>query len=57
VSHVKRQGYASSIGETEHNISAIAVPISAESLVAGSFNIFFSGSISPETAATRYVPK
>lgn len=58
LAQVERQGYASSTGETEQNINAIALPIRAGEQVFGSLNlIFFARSMTPETAAERYLPK
>lgn len=52
----KRDGFACSVGETEKNISAIALPISASSGVIGSMNIiFFSTTMTPREAANRYL--
>ncbi|WP_167350085.1 IclR family transcriptional regulator domain-containing protein [Methylobacterium platani] len=56
IRQTERDGYASSVGETETNISAIALPIRAQGKVVGSLNIiFFKTSINPQTAAERYV--
>jgi len=56
VSRTKSDGYASSIGETEQGISAIAVPIVGIGPVLGSLNIvFFSSAMAPEVAAKRYL--
>ncbi|MGE0575316.1 IclR family transcriptional regulator domain-containing protein, partial [Reyranella sp.] len=56
VSRTNRAGYASSIGETEPGISAIALPIQGIGPVLGSLNIvFFSSAMSPEVAARRYL--
>ena len=53
---VERDGYASSVGETEANISAIALPIIGRGGVVGSLNIiFFRTSMTPQTAASRYL--
>jgi IclR family mhp operon transcriptional activator len=52
----ERDGYASSVGETERSISAIALPILDGRRVMGSLNlIFFSSSMTPEIAAGRYL--
>jgi len=56
VSVTKRDGYASSIGETEQGISAIAVAIPGVGPVLGSLNIvFFSSAMTPPLAARRYL--
>jgi IclR family transcriptional regulator, mhp operon transcriptional activator len=56
ISQVERDGYASSVGETEANISAIALPIVGRGGVVGSLNIiFFRTSMTPQTAASRYL--
>jgi len=56
VSRTKSDGYASSVGETEQGISAIAVPIVGIGPVLGSLNIvFFSSAMAPEVAAKRYL--
>jgi len=56
VSRTKSDGYASSIGETEQGISAIAVPIVGIGPVLGGLNIvFFSSAMTPEVAAKRYL--
>jgi IclR family mhp operon transcriptional activator len=52
----QRDGYASSVGETEHGISAIAVPIEGNGPVLGSLNIvFFTSAMTPQVAAARYL--
>ena len=52
----ERDGYASSVGETERTISAIALPILKGKRVIGSLNlIFFSSSMTPRKAASRYL--
>ncbi len=56
VSRTRRDGYASSVGETEPGISAIALPIAGSGPVLGSLNIvFFSSAMTPEIAAKRYL--
>lgn len=56
VSQTRRDGYASSVGETESGISGIALPIQGIGPVLGSLNIvFFSSSFTPEVAAKRYL--
>ena len=48
VSRTRSDGYASSVGETEHGISAIAVPIGGIGPVLGSLNIvFFTSAMTP----------
>jgi IclR family mhp operon transcriptional activator len=55
VARTRSDGYASSVGETEHGISAIAVPIGGVGPVIGSLNIvFFTSAMTPEVAARRY---
>jgi len=57
VSQTKKDGYASSVDETEQGISAIALPIEGVHPVLGSLNIvFFSSAMTPEIAARRYLP-
>jgi IclR family mhp operon transcriptional activator len=52
----ERDGYASSVGETERTISAIALPILKGKRVMGSLNlIFFSSAMTPKKAASRYL--
>jgi IclR family mhp operon transcriptional activator len=56
VARTKSDGYASSVGETEQGISAIAVPIGGIGPVLGSLNIvFFTSAMTPEVAARRYL--
>lgn len=56
VARTKSDGYASSVGETEHGISAVAVPIGGIGPVLGSLNIvFFTSAMTPEVAARRYL--
>ena len=56
VARTRSDGYASSVGETEQGISAIAVPIEGSGPVLGSLNIvFFSSAMTPEVAARRYL--
>ncbi len=56
VSRTKKDGYASSVGETEPGISGIALPIEGTGPVLGSLNIvFFSSAMTPEIAAKRYL--
>jgi IclR family mhp operon transcriptional activator len=53
---VKQDGYASSVGETEENISAIALSVFRRGRVIGSLNIvFFRRTMTPQTAASRYL--
>ena len=57
VTQTKKNGYASSVDESEKGISAIALPIRGAGPVLGSMNlIFFSKSMTPEVAARRYLP-
>jgi IclR family mhp operon transcriptional activator len=56
VSRTRKDGYASSVGETEHGISGIALPVEGVRPVLGSLNIvFFSSAMTPEVAAKRYL--
>jgi IclR family mhp operon transcriptional activator len=56
VSRTRSDGYASSVGETEQGISAIAVPIGGVGPVIGSLNIvFFTSAMTTEVAARRYL--
>jgi IclR family mhp operon transcriptional activator len=56
ISRTRKDGYASSVGETEQGISAIALPIQGAGPVMGSLNIvFFSSAMTPEVAAKRYL--
>jgi IclR family mhp operon transcriptional activator len=56
VLQTRNDGYASSIGETEHGISGIALPIKGTGPVLGSLNIvFFSSAMTPQVAAKRYL--
>jgi IclR family mhp operon transcriptional activator len=56
VARTRSDGYASSVGETEQGISAIAVPIGGVGPVIGSLNIvFFTSAMTPEVAARRYL--
>jgi len=56
VSRTRKDGYASSVGETEPGISGIALPIEGTGPVLGSLNIvFFSSAMTPEIAAKRYL--
>lgn len=56
---VRQRGYASSTGQTEANISAIATPVmTPQGTVAGAINIvFFRSVMTTEQAATRYLDK
>jgi IclR family transcriptional regulator, mhp operon transcriptional activator len=55
----RQRGYASSAGQTESKISAIALPVrTPENRVAGAINIvFFRSAMTPEQAADRYLKK
>lgn len=56
IRQTEHDGYASSVGETERAISAIALPILKGKHVIGSLNlIFFSSSMTPKKAASRYL--
>ncbi|MBB6125345.1 IclR family transcriptional regulator domain-containing protein [Sphingobium subterraneum] len=56
---VRSQGYASSAGQTEAKISAIALPaLAPDGTVAGAVNIvFFRSAMTTEEAAQRYLAK
>jgi IclR family transcriptional regulator, mhp operon transcriptional activator len=56
---VRNRGYASSAGQTETKISAIALPVrSPQNLIAGAVNIvFFRSVMTTEQAAERYLGK
>lgn len=55
IAQTRVDGYAHSVGETEPNISAIAVPILHKYRVVASLNIiFFRSSLKYETASERY---
>ena len=57
MARTRSDGYASSVGETEQGISAIAMPIGGVGPVIGSLNIvFFTSAMTPEVAAGRYLP-
>lgn len=56
VARTRRDGYASSVGETEQGISGIALPVAGAGAVLGALNIvFFSSAMTPEIAAGRYL--
>jgi IclR family mhp operon transcriptional activator len=56
VAQTRKDGYASSVGETEQGISAIALPVVVRGPVLGSLNIvFFTSSMTPQLAARRYL--
>lgn len=56
VSEVRRHGYASSAGEVESKISAIALPVRLRNRVVGAINIiFFSSVMTPQAAAAQYL--
>lgn len=59
VEKVRERGYASSAGQTESKISAIALPVSGpDNRVAGAINIvFFRSALTTEQAADRYLEK
>ena len=55
-SEVRHSGYASSIGQTEAKISAIALPVRSRRRVAGAINVvFFRSAMTPAEAAERYL--
>jgi IclR family mhp operon transcriptional activator len=56
IARTRKDGYASSVDETEQGISAIALPIRGIGPVLGSLNIvFFSSAMTPEIAARKYL--
>ena len=56
LNEVQASGYASSVGLTEDNISAIALPVRIGTRVVGALNIaFFRSAMTPETAAERHL--
>ncbi|PSM15787.1 IclR family transcriptional regulator C-terminal domain-containing protein [Nitratireductor sp. StC3] len=57
IDKVRRDGFASSVAETERKISAIAQPVlSAKGHVVGALNlVYFTTAMSPEEAARRYL--
>jgi IclR family transcriptional regulator, mhp operon transcriptional activator len=59
VDAVRRRGYASSSGQTEAKISAIALPVmGSNASVAGAINVvFFRSAMTTEKAAERYLGK
>ena len=59
VEAVRQRGYASSTGQTEAKISAIALPVrSPHGQVAGAINIvFFRAAMNTEQAADRHLDK
>ena len=56
IREVHRAGYSSSVGQTEANISAIAMPVRMRRRVVGAINIvFFRSAMMPTEAADRYL--
>ena len=56
IAQVEKDGYASSIGGTQENISAIALPVFSNGSVIGALNVvFFRRVLTPEVAAARYL--
>lgn len=56
VETVRGQGYASSVGQTEDQISAIALPVKSGDMLLGAINIiFFRSAMTPAEAAERYL--
>lgn len=56
VQEVRRLGYASSIGQSQENISAIAVPLLADGKLYGAVNIiFFRSAVTPPEIAARHL--
>lgn len=56
IAQTEADGYASSVGQSEDGISAIALPIRAGGPVIGALNlVFFTSSMTPSVAARRYL--
>jgi len=56
VLQTRKDGYASSVGEAEQGISAIALPVRGIGPVLASLNlVFFTSAMTPEVAARRYL--
>lgn len=56
VTDVRKAGYASSVGEIEVNISAIALPLRFRNVVGAVNIVFFRSALTPRDAAERYLP-
>ncbi len=58
LAEVREQGYASAVGTTERNFSAIAVAIRGRETVLGAINIiFYRSALTPKDAAERFLPR
>jgi IclR family mhp operon transcriptional activator len=55
IGDVRKAGYASSVGESEANISAIALPLRVRRIVGAVNIVFFRSAMTPQTAAERYL--
>jgi IclR family mhp operon transcriptional activator len=55
IDEVHKAGYASSVGELESNISAIALPIRFHNVVGAINIVFFRAVMTPQAAAARYL--
>lgn len=55
IGDVRKAGYASSVGESETNISAIALPLRVRSVVGAVNIVFFRSAMTPQIAADRYL--
>lgn len=55
IADVRKAGYASSVGESETNISAIALPLRVRSVVGAVNVVFFRSAMTPQAAADRYL--
>lgn len=55
IADVRKAGYASSVGESEPNISAIALPLRVRSVVGAVNIVFFRSAMTPQIAADRYL--
>lgn len=55
IADVRKAGYASSVGESEPNISAIALPLRIRRVVGAVNIVFFRSAMTPQDAAERYL--
>ena len=55
IGDVRKAGYASSVGESETNISAIALPLRVRQVVGAVNIVFFRSAMTPQIAADRYL--
>lgn len=55
---VRQKGYATSVGETQKEISSLAIPVQARGHVVCALSlVFFSSAMTIDEAAARYVPR